>query len=233
MSVEQDVRYFMRVAGQETPTVPQTVELDDRTEAFLAHAVPEGFRLVWDYMGELQQRPPETPGGKLALLRARLMLEELAETLFALSKGDMVELADGLADIVYVTVGTAVAYGIPFDRVFAEVQRSNMAKTVPCPKCPPLIHDARCPECGGRGRVMLRDAGGKVVKPPGWTPPDVAGVLTGAVNPPKMAPAASPGDEVRFLRAALVEIADMNHGTTENKAITLAQNALGALRLVP
>lgn len=67
------------------------------------------------------------------LVRAHLMLEEMAETLGAMADGDEVEFADGLADLLYVTIGTAVAYDVPIARVFAEVHRSNMTKDVRTP----------------------------------------------------------------------------------------------------
>jgi predicted HAD superfamily Cof-like phosphohydrolase len=61
-------------------------------------------------------------------LRVRLMMEELAETVTAMHEGDIPNVADGLADLVYVVIGTALAYGIPFDRIFQDVQRANMTK---------------------------------------------------------------------------------------------------------
>jgi predicted HAD superfamily Cof-like phosphohydrolase len=67
---------------------------------------------------------------------------------------DVVEAADALADLRYVTEGAAVEWGLPLDAVTDEVHRSNMAKV------------------GGPVR-----ADGKILKPAGWTPPDVAGVL--------------------------------------------------------
>ena len=79
------------------------------------------------------------------------------EYIAAENEDDIVEIADALADIIYIACGTAVSYGIPLDKVFEEVHRSNMAKLVD-------------------GKV-LRRADGKVQKPEGWTPPDIAGVL--------------------------------------------------------
>jgi len=70
---------------------------------------------------------------------------------------DIVEIADALADIIYIACGTAVSYGIPLDKVFEEVHRSNMAKLVD-------------------GKPLKREDG-KVIKPVGWTAPDIAGVL--------------------------------------------------------
>lgn len=74
---------------------------------------------------------------------------------------DIVEAADALADLRYVTEGAALEWGIPLDAVTDEVHRSNMAKT------------------GGPVR-----GDGKILKPPGWTPPDVAGVLARARSLP-------------------------------------------------
>lgn len=71
----------------------------------------------------------------------------------------MADLADGLADLIYVCIGTALQFGIPLDRVWKEVHRSNMAKV--------------------QGGVRRRDDG-KILKPEGWTPPDVEGVLYGS-----------------------------------------------------
>lgn len=98
------------------------------------------------------------PTPDVAALRARLLAEETEELLAAMRAGDVVEVADACADLVYVVLGTALAYGLPFAPVWREVQRSNMAKI------------------GPDGRVV-RDAEGKVMKPAGWSAPDVDGVL--------------------------------------------------------
>jgi len=90
--------------------------------------------------------------------RVRLILEELAEVAEAQAAGDLPAFADGIADLVWVALGTGVEAGLPFDRIWAEVRRANMAKA------------------GG-----TLDASGKLLKPAGWTPPDVAGVLRDAV----------------------------------------------------
>lgn len=69
----------------------------------------------------------------------------------------IVGVADALADIDYVVAGTRLAFGIDGDAVADEVHRANMAKAP--------------------GGIVKRNDFGKVVKPDGWTPPDVAGVL--------------------------------------------------------
>jgi predicted HAD superfamily Cof-like phosphohydrolase len=73
---------------------------------------------------------PSTPDPKVIILRLRLMIEELAELTIAMHANNELEIADGLCDLLYVTVGTAVAYGLGpvLERLFAEVHRSNMTK---------------------------------------------------------------------------------------------------------
>ncbi len=64
----------------------------------------------------------------LRLMRMQLMVEELGEVAHALGLTDEVNLLDGLADLTYVVVGTAVAYDMPLSEGFMEVHRSNMTK---------------------------------------------------------------------------------------------------------
>jgi len=100
---------------------------------------------------------PELPDIEERKLRIKLLDEEVFEYTDAEYADDLVEIADALADIIYIACGTAVSYGIPLDDVFAEVHRSNMAKLVD-------------------GKVIRREDG-KIQKPEGWTPPDIKGVL--------------------------------------------------------
>jgi predicted HAD superfamily Cof-like phosphohydrolase len=90
-------------------------------------------------------------------LRMSLLEEEVNEYFDAEEKADIVEIADALADIIYIACGTAVSYGIPLDEVFKEVHNSNMSKLVD-------------------GKVIRREDG-KVQKPEGWKPPDIKSVL--------------------------------------------------------
>lgn len=100
---------------------------------------------------------PEFPNGRERKLRMDLMLEEVKEYMESEEKNDLENLAKELADIIYIVCGTAVSYGIPLDRVFDEVHRSNMAKLVD-------------------GKPIRREDG-KILKPEGWTPPDVKKIL--------------------------------------------------------
>ena len=131
---------------------------------------------------------PTVPDEKTRVLRARLMLEEVLETIAALgvevtfnpdpggsmfsdhthdikfealkfeARGevDMVEVADGCADVAVVTTGTLIALGIPDVELQEAVDVNNLAKFGP----------------GGR-----RDDNGKWIKPPGHKPPNVRGLL--------------------------------------------------------
>ena len=61
-------------------------------------------------------------------LRYGLIKEELEELNLALKNKDIVEVADALTDILYVTYGAGHAFGINLDKCFDEVQNSNMSK---------------------------------------------------------------------------------------------------------
>jgi predicted HAD superfamily Cof-like phosphohydrolase len=107
--------------------------------------------------GQRVGETPELPSKEERELRKNLLAEEYTEYVVAECRHDIIEIADALADIIYIACGTAVSYGIPLDKLFAEVHRSNMAKLVD-------------------GKVIRR-SDGKVQKPEGWTPPDVKSIL--------------------------------------------------------
>ena len=65
---------------------------------------------------------------KINALRISLIKEELDELIEAMNKKDLVEVADALTDILYVTYGAGHAFGINLDECFEEVQNSNMSK---------------------------------------------------------------------------------------------------------
>jgi len=90
--------------------------------------------------------------------KARLahLYEEVGELGKALKDGDILEVADALADIVYVAMGSFVVNGLPFDQIMFEVHRANMD---------------RVPMSTNRAKY---DA----VKPTGWEPPDLQSIIT-------------------------------------------------------
>ena len=107
--------------------------------------------------GQRVGEKPELPDKNERKLRMKLLAEEYTELVMAENNDDLVEIADALADIIYIACGTAVSYGIPLDDVFESVHASNMAKLVD-------------------GKVIRR-ADGKVQKPEGWQPPDIKRIL--------------------------------------------------------
>jgi predicted HAD superfamily Cof-like phosphohydrolase len=94
-------------------------------------------------------------------LRLRLIKEEVKELKEAMENNDIIEIADAVADICYVAIGTAVVKGIPFDKVFAEVHRSNMTKL-------------------GADGVPVKRADGKIIKGPSFEPPCLKEILGSA-----------------------------------------------------
>lgn len=80
-------------------------------------------------VGDYVQKDDGSPPAGIRKLRAKLIDEEANEALVAIrTNGAKEEVAKELADIVYVTYGTALAYGIDLDQVIAEVHASNMSK---------------------------------------------------------------------------------------------------------
>ena len=65
---------------------------------------------------------------KINKLRIDLIKEELEELTQAMNNKDLLEVADALTDILYVTYGAGHAFGIDLDKCFNEIQDSNMSK---------------------------------------------------------------------------------------------------------
>ena len=105
-------------------------------------------------MGQYVGTRPEIPPNSVCTLRWDLVREEMNETLQAIADDDLVEIADGIGDSIVVLLGTAIAYGINMQPVWDEIHKSNMRKA--------------------DGPVR---ADGKKLKPIGWKPPDIAGIL--------------------------------------------------------
>ena len=92
---------------------------------------------------------------KINELRINLIKEELEELIDAMNKKDLVEVADALTDILYVTYGAGHAFGINLDECFEEVQNSNMSKL------------------DNNGKPIYNDKG-KVMKGPNYFKPDLS-----------------------------------------------------------
>ena len=104
--------------------------------------------------GQEVKTSPSFPSDKIIKLRYDLINEELKEFKTALDTKNLVEVADALTDILYVTYGAGHAFGINLDDCFEEVQSSNMSK---------LDND---------GRPIYNDKG-KVMKGPNYFKPDL------------------------------------------------------------
>tara|TARA_B110001454_G_C12326349_1_gene269971 strand:- start:136 stop:504 length:369 start_codon:yes stop_codon:yes gene_type:complete len=78
--------------------------------------------------GQEVKKKPSLSNNKVNQLRYELIKEELDEFKLALVNNDLLEVADALTDILYVTYGAGHAFGIDLDKCFEEVQNSNMSK---------------------------------------------------------------------------------------------------------
>ena len=89
------------------------------------------FNKVGTFMktfGQEVKREPSFSTEKINKLRIDLIKEELQELTEAMNNKDLLEVADALTDILYVTYGAGHAFGIDLDKCFDEVQNSNMSK---------------------------------------------------------------------------------------------------------
>ena len=98
---------------------------------------------------------PSFSTDKINKLRIGLIKEELEELIEAMDKKDLLEVADALTDILYVTYGAGHAFGIDLDQCFEEVQNSNMSKL------------------DKNGKPIYNDSG-KVMKGPNYFKPDLS-----------------------------------------------------------
>ena len=105
--------------------------------------------------GQEVKNKPSFSTDKINKLRIDLIKEELEELTEAMNNNDLLEGADALTDILYVTYGAGHAFGIDLDKCFDEVQNSNMSKL------------------GENGKPIYNDSG-KVMKGPKYFKPDLS-----------------------------------------------------------
>ncbi len=119
------------------------------------------FQKVKTFMqtfGQEVKLKPSFSTEKINDLRLSLIQEEIDELKLAIHNKDLLEVADALTDILYVTYGAGHAFGIDLDKCFEEVQNSNMSKL------------------GKDGKPIYNDAG-KVMKGPNFYKPDLSKFL--------------------------------------------------------
>ena len=114
----------------------------------------EKVGLFMSTFGQEVKKKSELSSEKINSLRLSLIQEELDELTEAIKENDILEVADALTDILYVTYGAGQAFGINLDKCFDEVQRSNMSKL------------------GEDGKPIYNELG-KVMKGPKYFKPDL------------------------------------------------------------
>ena len=115
------------------------------------------FNKVGTFMktfGQEVKSDPSFSSEKINKLRIDLIKEELEELKEAMANKDLLEVADALTDILYVTYGAGHAFGIDLDKCFDEVQNSNMSKL------------------GENGEPIYNESG-KVMKGPNYFKPNL------------------------------------------------------------
>tara|TARA_Y100001970_G_scaffold198743_1_gene241778 strand:- start:1565 stop:1942 length:378 start_codon:yes stop_codon:yes gene_type:complete len=118
----------------------------------------EKVGLFMSTFGQELKKKSELSSKKINSLRVSLIQEELEELTKAIKENDILEVADALTDILYVTYGAGHAFGINLDNCFDEVQKSNMSKL------------------GKDGKPIYNDQG-KVMKGPDYFKPNLSKFL--------------------------------------------------------
>lgn len=101
-----------------------------RSESHTMRVAQEKVREFHEKHDYLCPEKPSLLEGEDIRHRVALMQEELDEYEVAANELDLVEVADGLGDLLYVVLGTCVAHGIDIQAIFDEIHRSNMTKDV-------------------------------------------------------------------------------------------------------
>mgnify|MGYP001440054694 FL=1 len=96
---------------------------------------------------------------ELVNFRTSFLLEELTEYTQAITKKDTAGALDALVDIVYIALGTAWLFNLPFEKAWNEVQKANMSKI------------------RTKSKSKKRGTSFDVVKPKGWRPPDLEQII--------------------------------------------------------
>ena len=115
----------------------------------------EKVKIFMETFGQEVKNKPSFCSDRINTLRYDLIKEELNELKLALDNRDLLEVADALTDILYVTYGAGHAFGINLDKCFEEIQNSNMSKL------------------DNNGKPIFNESG-KVMKGPKYFKPDLS-----------------------------------------------------------
>jgi predicted HAD superfamily Cof-like phosphohydrolase len=110
---------------------------------------------------------PQFPNADAIAYRLKFLKEELDELHQAISERQLADAADALVDIVWVALGTAHYFGLPFDQLWAEVRRANMDKI-------------RLPR--GDDPTQKNWRVDVIAKPKGWKPPNLDPIIQQAAE---------------------------------------------------
>ena len=173
-SNHDDVAEFHRAAGQplaaEPVTAPSRELLQLRVNLATEEQVSETLTALRCEVSIRRFKVYDGPSDTAGRLLTQIEISEPDPERF-----DLEAVADGLVDGNYINHGTAHALGIPWKRVWAEVQRANMDKFPVCAEC----DGDGCNTCYGLGRIVILDENGKIQKPDGWTGPAIHAAVWG------------------------------------------------------
>lgn len=153
-SMQRDIEEFMRRCDQEVKAYPDIP--DEEVQILRIRLMVEELLGSTKISGYPDAKTPEyNPWG--------LINDKSDELVQSILNDDLVGIADGIADVLYVVIGTASAYGIDIQEVFDEVHRSNLSKTVWSEEQQRYIY--------------AKDAGGKTIKPDTYSPADLEPIV--------------------------------------------------------
>ena len=118
----------------------------------------EKVKIFMETFGQEVKNKPSFSSDRINTLRYNLIKEELNELKLALDNKDLLEVADALTDILYVTYGAGHAFGINLDKCFEEIQNSNMSKL------------------DNKGKPIFNESG-KVMKGPKYFKPNLSKLI--------------------------------------------------------
>lgn len=124
----------------------------------------EKVREFEEIFGNTISDVPTIRDEKTKQLRINLIEEEFTELKQALENNDIVEIADALGDILYVTYGTGLHYGINLDEIVEEIHSSNLSKL------------------DENNNPIFRESDGKILKGPNYRKPDLSSIINKYLN---------------------------------------------------
>lgn len=165
LTMQEDQALFMDVCGQKRWALEESTRITIKEHG-------EWLKQIQLYANLIREESEELNGA--------LLFEKDTH------REDLAEIADACTDILYVTFGLMNTLGLPVQECWDEVQRSNMAKATACPECSGMDaitrHTVHCNTCNGLGWTITKRPDGKILKPEGWTKPNLGSILQAALS---------------------------------------------------